>query len=65
MCNFNKLNEDESTVISLYYLDECSIEDVSEITGLTKSNVKVKLHRSRKKLYLEMKLLLGVLYKEI
>lgn len=60
-----KLNEDESTVISLYYLNECSIEEISEITGLTKSNVKVKLHRSRKKLYIEMKSLLGVLYKEI
>lgn len=60
-----KLNEEESTVISLYYLDECSIEDISGVTGLTKSNVKVKLHRSRKKLYQEMNILLGVQYKEV
>lgn len=46
-----KMKGDEKTIISLYYLDENSIDEVSEVTGLSVANVKVKLHRSRKKLY--------------
>jgi len=63
--SLDKLKEDESTVISLYYLSECSVEEISEITGMTKSNVKVKLFRTRKKLYAEMQALLKVHFKEI
>lgn len=47
----NKMNGDEKTIISLFYLDENSIDEVSDVTGLSVANVKVKLHRSRKKLY--------------
>ncbi len=54
-----KLSEEDSTIVSLFYLNESSIEEVSEITGLSESNVKVKLHRSRKKLYDELKQLLN------
>ncbi|MCX6230183.1 MAG: sigma-70 family RNA polymerase sigma factor [Bacteroidetes bacterium] len=53
-----KLDEEDSAIVTLFYLNESSIEEVSEITGLTEANVKVKLHRSRKKLYDELKLLL-------
>jgi RNA polymerase sigma-70 factor (ECF subfamily) len=47
----NKMSGDEKTIINLFYLEENSIDEVSDITGLSVANVKVKLHRSRKKLY--------------
>ncbi len=46
-----KLPEDEYTLILLYYFDDKSVEEIGEITKMTESNVKVKLFRSRKKLY--------------
>lgn len=46
-----KLPPNERALISLFYLKEKTIEDVATITGLTESNVKTKLHRIRKKLY--------------
>jgi len=47
----NQLPPDESALVTLFYMDENSIDDISNITGLSVSNVKVKLHRIRKKLY--------------
>lgn len=44
------LPETEGALITLYYLEENTIEEISEITSLSKSNVKVKLFRARKKL---------------
>jgi RNA polymerase sigma-70 factor (ECF subfamily) len=49
-----KLPEDDNLLITLFYRSEHSIEDISYITGLTQTNVKVKLHRIRKKLYEEI-----------
>lgn len=46
-----KLKEEESLIISLFYLNENSVEEISEITNFTISNIKVKLHRARKKLF--------------
>ena len=46
-----KLPEDEYTLILLYYFEDKSVEEIGEITKMTESNVKVKLFRSRKKLY--------------
>jgi len=46
--------EDENLLLTLFYKNEKSIEDISEITGLTQSNVKVKLYRIRKKMYGEL-----------
>lgn len=54
----HKLPGEDATVVSLFYMNESSVEEISEITGLTQSNVKVKLHRARKKLYDELHLLL-------
>ena len=53
----NSLPADESTIVTLFYLKENSIDDISQITGLSVSNVKVKLFRIRKKLHdqLQMK----------
>ncbi|GAA4277773.1 RNA polymerase sigma factor [Aquimarina mytili] len=46
-----KLPEDEAVIVTLYYFEEKSIKEIVEIVGLTIDNVKVKLYRSRKKLY--------------
>ena len=53
------LPEDENVIVSLFYQNDHSIEDISAITGLTVANVKVKLHRIRKKLYTEMQKLMA------
>lgn len=45
----NKMPKDESLVLTLFYLEENSIKDVVQIMGLTETNVKVKLHRARKR----------------
>lgn len=52
------LTEEDNVIVSLFYLDDCSIDEIVEITGLSKSNVKIKLYRSRKKLYDELEKLL-------
>ncbi|MCK5839595.1 MAG: RNA polymerase sigma factor [Bacteroidales bacterium] len=49
-----RLSPEDNVVITLFYLEECSIEEISKITALSKSNVKVKLHRIRKRLYKEL-----------
>ncbi len=46
----SRIPEDERVLITLYYLNESGIDEIHEITGLSKSNVKVKLFRARKKL---------------
>ncbi len=46
-----KLPEDEAALITLFYFEEKSIKEIVEIMGLSIDNVKVKLYRSRKKLY--------------
>ena len=53
------LPEEENVIISLFYQNDHSIEDISTITGLTVANVKVKLHRIRKKLYIEIQKLMS------
>ena len=49
------LPPDERGLISLFYNEAHSIEEIAEITGLSVSNIKVKLHRVRKKLYVILK----------
>ncbi len=51
------LNDEENVLITLYYKNNSSIEEISEITALSVSNVKVKLHRIRKKLYTKLSLI--------
>lgn len=45
-----KINEDERGLISLFYYEELNTEEISEITGISKSNIKVKLFRARQKM---------------
>ena len=46
-----QLSPEDATVVSLFYLHEQTVEEIVTATGLSASNVKVKLHRSRKKLF--------------
>lgn len=45
------LDTDDRTLIELYYYDDKPIRDIAYIIGQTESNVSVRLHRIRKKLY--------------
>jgi RNA polymerase sigma-70 factor (ECF subfamily) len=45
-----KINEDDRALVSLYYYDEMSADEIADITGLTKANIKVKLFRARQKM---------------
>lgn len=47
----SQLPTEDATIVSLFYLHEQNIDEIVTATGLTASNVKVKLHRSRKKLF--------------
>ncbi|NJK94192.1 MAG: sigma-70 family RNA polymerase sigma factor [Bacteroidales bacterium] len=47
----DKLPDDERVVITLFYLNECAVKDITEITGYSETNVKVKLFRARKRLW--------------
>lgn len=52
------LSEIDAVLITLYYMEESSIQEIAEITGITESNIKVKLHRSRKQLKVTLEQLL-------
>jgi RNA polymerase sigma factor (sigma-70 family) len=46
-----KLPAEDYTLVMLYYYKDQSVDEVAAATHLSTSNVKVKLHRARKKLY--------------
>lgn len=50
-----KLPEEENLLLTLFYKNEKTIEDIAEITGYSQSNVKVKLYRIRKRMYDDLK----------
>ena len=52
------LPEDTALVVMLFYIEEQSIEEISQITGITEENIKVRLHRGRKKLSSELERML-------
>jgi RNA polymerase sigma-70 factor (ECF subfamily) len=45
-----ELPAEDASILSFYYLEELSVEEIVTVTGLGASNVKVRLHRGRKKL---------------
>ena len=45
-----KINEEERGLISLYYYEDMSIEEISDVTGIGKSNIKVRMFRARQKM---------------
>lgn len=51
----DKLPPDDKMLVVLYHLEERTAGDVAYIMGMTEQNVRTRLHRVRKKLYLLMK----------
>lgn len=41
---------DDAFLVTLYYLEEQSLEEIANVIGITANNVKIRLFRSRKKL---------------
>ena len=60
--SIEKLSEKDALLITLFYMNDNSIEEIEQITGLSQSNIKVKLFRARKKLNLELS---GLLKEEL
>ena len=54
----DRLPEKDASLVTLFYMNDSSIEEIEKITGLTQSNIKVKLFRARKKLNTELSFLL-------
>ncbi|MDR2146860.1 MAG: RNA polymerase sigma factor [Tannerella sp.] len=51
----DKLPPDEKAIVLMHYRDERSMEEIAEITGLSATNVKTKIFRIRKKLWILIK----------
>jgi RNA polymerase sigma factor (sigma-70 family) len=45
------LPETDAVVVTLFYYEEMSLEEIAAVTGLSSANIRVRLHRSRKKMY--------------
>ncbi|WP_271404879.1 RNA polymerase sigma factor [Tenacibaculum soleae] len=45
-----RLPEDERIILWMFYFDELSLKEIITITNFSEANVKVKLHRARKRL---------------
>jgi len=45
-----KLPEEERSIVWMFYYDELSLKEIIDVTQLSEANIKVKLHRARKKL---------------
>ncbi len=54
------LPQDDQLLMNLFYFNKQSVEEIGLITSLTESNVKVKLHRIRKRIYTIMQERMGV-----
>ena len=46
----DQLNGEEKALITLFYYEEKSLEEIGEVLKISISNVKVRLHRTRKKI---------------
>jgi len=47
----DSLGETDAVVVTLFYYDELSLVEIAGVTGLSSSNIRIKLHRSRKLMY--------------
>lgn len=47
----NRLPAEDQALITLYYLNESTVKEITVITGDSESNVKIKLFRARKRLW--------------
>lgn len=46
--------DSDQLMISLFYYEGMQIAEIAEVTGLSESNVKVRMHRLRKKIFNEL-----------
>lgn len=53
-----KMSPQESTLLTLYYQNECELKEIEEITGISKNTAKVQLHRARKRLEVHLQQML-------
>ncbi len=51
----NRLDETDRIILTLFYQRDIPVKSIAGITGLSVANVKVRMHRSRKKLLGELK----------
>lgn len=47
----SEMEMEDRLLLTLYYLNESSIAEIAEITTIPVENIKMKLHRARKKMY--------------
>jgi RNA polymerase sigma-70 factor (ECF subfamily) len=52
-----QLPPDERALILLFYMQAKTVEEIAAVTGLTASNVKTRLHRIRKKMFVLMNIM--------
>ena len=45
-----ELPEEERTILWMFYYEELSLKEIIDVTSYSEANIKVKLHRARKKL---------------
>ncbi|MCI0751011.1 MAG: sigma-70 family RNA polymerase sigma factor [Flammeovirgaceae bacterium] len=56
-----KLNDADQLALTMYYLQEFSLEEIAEVTGMQANTLKVRVHRARQRLADE---LTGILKQE-
>ncbi len=54
----SSLSAEEATIVTLFYIDENPTQEIAKIVGISEGNVRIKLHRARKKIKDELHLLL-------
>ncbi len=47
---FDQLSTENRIIMSLFYLEHCTVEEIAEITLMNANAIKVRLHRSREQL---------------
>lgn len=52
------LKDDERICVTMFYLNELSVNEIHELTNFSIANIKVLLHRGRKNLYTQLERLL-------
>ena len=55
----DKLPELDALLVTLFYVNDNTLDEIEKITGYTKTNIKVRLFRARKKLQKSLELFLN------
>jgi RNA polymerase sigma factor (sigma-70 family) len=54
-----KLNEADRVALTLFYLQEFSLEEIASMTGMQSNTIKVRIHRARSRMAEELKNILN------